>query len=97
MSPYVYLPMLTHLVCHHTLTYQFYVTAAGGRARLPHLIVAPTSVVMAWQKEVKRWCPQLDPAVYRGTMKERAQLRYTLKTFGVLIVGYAPLRCVRVG
>ena len=22
MSPYAYLPMLTHLVCHHTLTYQ---------------------------------------------------------------------------
>ena len=24
MSPYAYLPMLTHLVCHHTLTYQFH-------------------------------------------------------------------------
>ena len=23
MSSYAYLPMLTHLVCHHTLTYQF--------------------------------------------------------------------------
>ena len=23
MSPYAYLPMLTHLVCHHMLTYQF--------------------------------------------------------------------------
>ena len=24
MSPYAYLPMLTHLVCHHALTYQFH-------------------------------------------------------------------------
>ena len=27
MSPYAYLPMLTHLVCHHTLTYQSTTTA----------------------------------------------------------------------
>ena len=38
MSPYAYLPMLTHLVCHHTLTYQFdcYLTVEqdiGDRAR----------------------------------------------------------------
>jgi hypothetical protein len=65
---------------------------ARPRVQLPHLIVAPTSVVMAWQKECTRWSPGLHPAVYRGTMKERAQLRYTLKAFGVLIVGYAPLR-----
>ena len=30
MSPYAYLPMLTHLVCHRTLTYQFIMTVRGG-------------------------------------------------------------------
>ena len=29
MSPYAYLPMLTHLVCHHTLTYQSHGTIAA--------------------------------------------------------------------
>ena len=33
MSPYAYLPMLTHLVCHHTLTYQFNAKDAWGTVR----------------------------------------------------------------
>ena len=45
MSPYAYLPMLTHLVCHHTLTYQF-------TALRQHLSLAATGdasgVVRVW-------------------------------------------------
>ena len=40
MSPYAYLPMLTHLVCLHTLTYQFY-TLLRGQIRWDQAPLAP--------------------------------------------------------
>ncbi|CAG9318020.1 unnamed protein product [Blepharisma stoltei] len=37
----------------------------------PHLIVVPTSIVMNWEMELKRWCPALKVLTYFGTQKER--------------------------
>ncbi|CAH8472299.1 unnamed protein product [Schistosoma bovis] len=37
----------------------------------PHLIVVPTSVILNWEVEFKRWCPSFKILTYFGNMKER--------------------------
>jgi SNF2 family DNA or RNA helicase len=41
----------------------------------PHLIVVPTSIIINWEMEIKRWCPGLKVLTYFGTQKERKQKR----------------------
>ena len=41
----------------------------------PHLIVVPTSVMLNWEMEFKRWCPAFKLLTYYGTPKERAAKR----------------------
>ena len=52
MSPYAYLPMLTHLVCHHTLAYQF--TAFDFES--PRMERAAASASRSLVKTITRWC-----------------------------------------
>ncbi|XP_052268550.1 helicase domino-like isoform X1 [Dreissena polymorpha] len=37
----------------------------------PHLIVVPTSVMLNWEMECKRWCPSFKILTYYGSQKER--------------------------
>ncbi|XP_043943014.1 helicase SRCAP [Protopterus annectens] len=37
----------------------------------PHLIIVPTSVMLNWEMEFKRWCPGFKILTYYGTQKER--------------------------
>ncbi|XP_050535331.1 helicase domino isoform X2 [Daktulosphaira vitifoliae] len=37
----------------------------------PHLIVVPTSVMLNWEMEIKKWCPSFKILTYYGSVKER--------------------------
>ena len=37
----------------------------------PHLIIVPTTIMINWEMEFKRWCPSLKVLTYLGTQKER--------------------------
>ena len=41
----------------------------------PHLIVVPTSVILNWETELKRFCPALKVLCYYGSAKRRKELR----------------------
>ncbi|XP_014224907.1 helicase domino isoform X1 [Trichogramma pretiosum] len=41
----------------------------------PHLIIVPTSVMLNWEMEFKKWCPGFKILTYYGSQKERKQKR----------------------
>ena len=41
----------------------------------PHLVVVPTSVIINWEKELKRFCPGFKVLCYYGNAKRRKELR----------------------
>uniref|UniRef100_A0A0K0EKZ4 Helicase ATP-binding domain-containing protein n=1 Tax=Strongyloides stercoralis TaxID=6248 RepID=A0A0K0EKZ4_STRER len=57
----------------------------------PHLIIVPTSVILNWDMEFKKWCPNFKTLVYHGTARERGDLRkgWTKDdSFDVVITSY---------
>ncbi|CAI4229134.1 unnamed protein product [Auanema sp. JU1783] len=41
----------------------------------PHLIVVPTSVILNWEMEIKKWCPALKILTYFGSVNDRKEKR----------------------
>jgi len=57
----------------------------------PHLIVVPTSVLLNWELELKKWCPAFKVLVYYGSLKERKAKRQgwnKINTFHVCVTSY---------
>ena len=42
----------------------------------PHLIIVPTTIIMNWELEIKRWCPAFKILTYFGNQKERKFKRH---------------------
>ena len=57
----------------------------------PHLIVVPTSVMLNWELEIKKWCPAFKILTYYGTPKERKLKRQgwtKFNAFHICITSY---------
>jgi helicase SWR1 len=54
--------LLAHLATHHEV---------WG----PHLVVVPTSVMLNWEMEFKKWCPSFKILTYYGDINERKRKR----------------------
>lgn len=57
----------------------------------PHLVVVPTSCIVNWETEFKKWCPIFKVLTYYGSSKVRKQLRVgwsRLNSFHVCITSY---------
>lgn len=54
--------LLAHLACHHEV---------WG----PHLVIVPTSVMLNWEMEFKKWCPGFKILTYYGNQEERRRKR----------------------
>ncbi|KAJ3560532.1 hypothetical protein NPX13_g9268 [Xylaria arbuscula] len=70
--------LLAHLACHHEI---------WG----PHLVIVPTSVMLNWEMEFKKWCPGFKVLSYYGSIEERKRKRQGWKTddiWNVCITSY---------
>ncbi|KAI1810493.1 hypothetical protein GGS20DRAFT_567331 [Poronia punctata] len=70
--------LLAHLACDHEV---------WG----PHLVIVPTSVMLNWEMEFKKWCPGFKVLSYYGSIEERKRKRQGWKTddmWNVCITSY---------
>jgi helicase SWR1 len=70
--------LLAHLACHHEV---------WG----PHLVIVPTSVMLNWEMEFKKWCPGFKILTYYGNQEERKRKRHGWKNddmWNVCITSY---------
>ena len=57
----------------------------------PHLIIVPTSILINWEIELKRWCPALSVLVYFGNTKERKEKRTVIIFLIIYVKGWSNL------
>ncbi len=62
-----------------------------GKQNLPSIVVAPTSLIFNWEKEIMRFAPELKATVLSGTPQRRAELLETPGT-DVYITTYDMLK-----
>lgn len=59
---------------------------AGGNPPAPTLLVAPTSVLGNWQREVERFAPQLRTHLHHGPAREQDQAAFVQRAQEVALV-----------
>jgi superfamily II DNA or RNA helicase len=67
-----------------------WVKSKAKKDKKPNLVVAPTSVVPNWQREIAKFAPTLETLVWQGS--DRHDLRDALGKADVVITSYALLR-----
>ena len=55
---------------------------AAGAPPPVHLVIAPSSVLDNWARELARWCPGLRAVKYHGPAAERKAMRLALDAQG---------------
>lgn len=71
-------------------TIALFLLVKGEDKKLSSLVVAPTSVVSNWEREINRFAPSLKVMVWHGS--ERKQQEEELHTAEIVITSYALLR-----
>lgn len=63
---------------------------AIGEPTAPTLLIAPTSVLGNWQKEIERFAPSISPLIHHGAQrcKDQAEFRARLPGIQVVLVSY---------
>ncbi|XP_072178800.1 SWI/SNF-related matrix-associated actin-dependent regulator of chromatin subfamily A containing DEAD/H box 1-like [Diadema setosum] len=58
----------------------------------PHLVVAPSSTVDNWARELNTWCPALEVILYHGSQEDRHEIRdellYGESSCNVIVTSY---------
>ena len=67
---------------------------AAGEELSPTLLIAPTSVIGNWQKEVQKFAPQLPVLIHHGTTRTQDKAAFLAQTAGqaLVITSYALVR-----
>lgn len=66
--------------------------AAQGDGKRQSLVVAPTSLVLNWQKEIEKFAPHLKILVLNGTIEERKEKLQHLAAYDILLTSYDLLK-----
>ncbi len=65
---------------------------AKARTDLPSLVVCPTSLVLNWESEIKRFAPELSVLPIIGSAEQRAALIERIPQYDVVITSYDILK-----
>jgi SNF2 family DNA or RNA helicase len=56
------------------------------KAKKPHLIVAPTSLMFNWEKEIEKFCPSLKNLLYTGSERQKHLVNF--KKYDIILTTY---------
>lgn len=58
----------------------------------PVIVIAPTSLVLNWKKEISKFSPNLEAVVLHGNKNERQEILAQYEKFDIIITSYGTLR-----
>ncbi len=70
----------------------FLVTASRETTGLPSLVVCPTSLILNWDEELKRFAPELNVMLIMGNAAQRKERLQDVGNYDVIVTSYELLR-----